>query len=101
MMKDTITLESLQKIMIDKGLAIRAIPMKTRTVVELRHKDQFPSGHAQYLEEFKREMWVEERDVRHGGQFVFESNCATKATIHFSGNKFYHSLEDLLEDLHA
>lgn len=91
-------LDILQKIMIEKGLSIRAIPMANRIVVELRHKDDFPNGHVQYLEEFKREMWVEERQNPHRGQFVVESNCGTRATVKFSGKRFYNSLQDLFKD---
>lgn len=95
------TLEDLQKIMVSNGLTIRAIPVKRRIVVELRHKNDFPNGTLQYLEEFKREMWVEERKNIHGGQFIVESNCGTNATIHFSGKKFYSSLEELIEDING
>ncbi len=87
--------EELAKVMIEKGLAIRAIPMYRRIVVDIRHKEEFPNGHAEYLEEFKREMWVEVRKNKHGGQFVVESNCGTNATVNFSGKKFYDSLDAL------
>lgn len=89
--------EELSKVMIEKGLAIRAIPMDRRIVVEVRHKKEFPNGHAEYLEEFKREMWVEVRKNKHGGQFVVESNGGTNATVKFSGKTFYNSLDDLLK----
>lgn len=92
-------LELLQQIMIENGLAIRAIPKTRRIVVELRHKEEFPDGHAQYLEEFNREMWVEERSNSHGCQFVVERNCGTKSTVEFSGKKFYSSLEELIKDV--
>lgn len=99
MKKDVVTLEDLQRLMVEKGCSIRAIPLMSRVVVELRHKDKFPNGHAQYLEGFNREMWVEERKNAHGGQFVVESNCGTGATIRFSGKKFYTSLEELFDDM--
>ncbi len=89
--------EELAKVMIEKELAIRAIPVCRRIVVEVRHKKEFPNGHAEYLEEFKREMWVEVRENKHGGQFVVESNCGTNAMVNFSGEKFYNSLDDLLK----
>lgn len=92
-------LELLQQLMIENGLAVRAIPPTRRIVVELRHKEEFPDGHAQYLEEFNREMWVEERINSHGGQFVVERNCGTSSTVHFSGKRFYNSLSELIEDV--
>lgn len=88
----------LQKVMIENGLAIRAIPTTSKTVVEIRNKDRFPNGHAQYIEEYKREMWVDERKNNHGGQFVVECNCGTDKTVHFSGKRFYNSIEELIMD---
>lgn len=93
-----IDLNTLQKIMIDNGLAIRAIPIMRRIVVDIRHKNDFPDGHIEYLDEYKREMWVENRKNIHGGQFVVESNCGTQSSISFSGEKFYDSIEELVAE---
>ena len=93
------SLEALQNIMIEKGLAIRAIPLSSRVVVELSHQSEYPNGCAQYLEKFKREMWVEEKKNKHGGQFVVESYCGTGATVKFAARNFYHSLEELIDDI--
>ncbi len=99
-MSENITsLEALQNIMIEKGLAIRAIPLSSRVVVELSHQSEYPNGCAQYLEEFKREMWVEVKKNKYGGQFVVESYCGTNATVRFAGRKFYSSLEELIDDI--
>lgn len=92
-------LNTLQKCMLENGLAIRVVPLMTRIVVDIRHKNEFPNGHAEYLDEYKREMWVENRENIHGGQFIAESNCGTNATITFSGKKFYDSIEELVADL--
>lgn len=92
-------LSTLQKIMVQNGLAIRAVPMMQRIVVDILHKNEFPDGHAEYLEEYKREMWVVNRKNIHGGQFVVESNCGTSAIIHFSNKKFYNSIEELIADI--
>ena len=35
-------LDILQKVMIENGLAIRAIPITSKAVVEIRNKDRFP-----------------------------------------------------------
>lgn len=93
------TIKDLQNLMVEYGLVIRAIPPTARIVVELRHKDKYPNGHAQYLEAFKREMWVEEIENIHAGQFAVEQCRSTTATVHFSGKKFYHSLEELANDM--
>lgn len=100
--KDCIDIEAklkqLQNIMIDNALSIRAIPKTVRDVVELRHKDKYPGGHVEYIDSFKREMWVYERCPRHGGQFVVENNCGTGSMIRFSGKRYYNSLEEVIND---
>lgn len=53
--------------MIENALSVRAIPETVRNVVELKHKDKYPGGRVEYINSFKREMWVYERCPRHGG----------------------------------
>lgn len=89
-------IERLQKIMVEKALSIRAIPKSIRGVVEVRHKEQYPDGHAEYLDRFGREMWVYERQPEHGGQFIVESNCGTSSMVKFYGKRYYNSLEEIV-----
>lgn len=91
-------LEKLQKIMIENALSIRAIPKTVRGVVETIHKEEFPEGHPEYLETFKREMWVYYRHPAHGGQFVVESKCGTGSLVRFPGKRFYDSLEEIIKE---
>lgn len=93
-----VKLEHLQNIMIENALSVRAIPKAVRDVVELRHKDKYPGGRVEYIDSFKREMWVYERYPRHGGQFVVESKCGTGSMIRFSGKRYYNSLEEVIND---
>lgn len=53
--------------MIENALSVRAIPETVRNVVELKHKDKYPGWRVEYINSFKREMWVYERCPRHGG----------------------------------
>lgn len=84
--------------MIENALSVRAIPETVRNVVELKHKDKYPGGRVEYIDSFKREMWVYERCPRHGGQFVVESKCGTGSMIRFSGKRYYNSLEEVIND---
>lgn len=96
--------ERLQDTMVKNALSIRAIPKTIRGVVELRHKDEYPEGRAEFLEDFKREMWVIETKPKHGGQFIVASKCNTHSMVKFQGEKFYNSLEEILneyEDVHC
>lgn len=98
---DVALLERLQEIMVENGLSIRAIPKTIRSIVELRHKNEFPQGHSEYLESFKREMWVYETHPKIGGKFVVESKCGTNSMVRFTGKKFYNSLEEILKEYGA
>lgn len=95
------SLNRLQEIMVEKGLSIRAIPKTIRGTVELRHKNEFPQGHSEYLEPFKREMWVYEEHPKIGGKFVVESKCGTSSMVRFIGKRFYNSLEEILKEYGA
>lgn len=91
-------LEKLQKIMVENGLTIRAIPKTIKDTVELRHSEEYPSGHKEYLLPYGREMWVYERHPINGGRFIVESNCGTNTIVKFYVKKFYESIEEIIED---
>ena len=93
-----VRLEHLQNIMVENALSVRAIPKTVREVVELRHKDKYPGGYVEYIDSFKREMWVYEKYPKHGGQFVVESKCGVGSMIRFSGKRYYNSLEEVIND---
>lgn len=97
-MSDNISLETLGKLMVKHNLAIRAVPMVQRDIVEVRHKDKYPDGVIQYLPDFKREMLVTLRTPKHAGMFVVEKARGTAATVHFGPKKFYRSLEDIVKE---
>ena len=84
--------------MTDNCLCIRVIPKKVRDVVEVHHKDAYPGGHAEFLEEYKREMWIREREPQHAGQFVVASEPNTSSIVMFRSKKFYRSLEEIVAE---
>ncbi len=97
-MAENISLETLGKLMVEHNLAIRAVPMVVRDIVEVRHKDEYPDGVIKYLPEFKREMLVTLRTPKHAGMFVVEKASGTASTVHFGHKKFYRSLEDIVKE---
>lgn len=63
-------LKTLEAIMVENGLIIRAIPKKIRHAFEKEHFEDYPDGEIKYLDEFKREMLVVERTPKNAGKFV-------------------------------
>lgn len=91
-------LKDLEQIMVKHGLSIRAIPEKSRSICELCHKDMYPNGKQMYLPEFGRDMWVIEEENTHAGQFVVEEHCGVSSIVRFSGDRFFNSLEEIMEE---
>lgn len=91
-------IKELEKIMIEHGLVIRAVPKKVRSVFEKQHIDKFPDGKIEYLERYKREVLVVDQVPKNAGKFIIECAESACATIRFSGEKFYDSVEEAVED---
>lgn len=91
--------KELESLMIKHGAVIRAITENERIIVEKRHADQFPNAEIKFLPEFNREMLVEVKPHKHGGQFVLECVKHSGATVKFSGNRFFESLNEVAEYL--
>jgi hypothetical protein len=89
--------QALERIMIQRGLVIRAIPSKVTSVCEARHIDSFPQGTIRYMEQFKRDMLIVERVPRHAGKFIIECDQGTGALVRFSGKQYYDTIEDALD----
>jgi len=92
-------IKELEKIMVSHGVVLRALPKKTRGIYERYHIDKYPHGTIKYLEEYKREMLVIESVPKNAGKFIFECERSTSATVHFSGKKYFDSIEQAIEDL--
>lgn len=92
-------IKELEEIMVSHGVVLRAIPMKVRGIYEIRHRNQFPNARVEYLEDFKREMLIDERTPKNAGKFIFEANQGTGDMVRFHANRFYDSIEEAMEDL--
>lgn len=93
------TVKELERLMVQHSVVIRAIPKSRRIIVEKRHAEEFPNAEIKYLPEFKREMLVEERENKHGGEFVLEIAKHTHCRVDFTGKRFFKSLEEIIEYL--
>ena len=93
------TLVELEKILIEHGVALRAIPAEMYEVYEKAHAEKFPDGQIIYLDEFKRKMLVRKRTPQNAGKFVFEYNCGTGCMVRFSGQQYYDSIEEAIGSL--
>ena len=89
------TFKELEALMVKHGAVIRAITENERII----HADQFPNAKIKFLPEFNREMLVEVKPCKHGGQFVLECIKHSGATVKFSGNRFFGSLDEVAEYL--
>ncbi len=93
------TVEELQQIMIEKGVVIRAIPMKIRGIYEKEKINKYPNGTIQYLPEFKREMLVCESVPQNAGKFIIEQNQGSLSTVKFCGKEYFDTIEDAVKSL--
>lgn len=92
-------LKELEKIMIEYGVVIRAIPMTVREVYAKEHIKKYPNGEIKYLPEYKKEMLVVIRVPQSAGKFVIESAKHTMTQIQFRGIEYFDTIEDAIKSL--
>ena len=92
-------IQELEKIMIEYGVVLRAIPMEIRHIVEKSHIDKYSQGRIEYVDKCKREMLVFETVPKNAGKFVFEYKQGTNGMVSFSGNQFFDSIEEAIQYL--
>ena len=89
--------QELVELMFKHGLVIRAIPSTKADIMEVRHKDRFPEGKAEYLEDFNREMWVVVHNNSLGGKFIVETVRHQDSVVRFTRlSHTYDSIEDII-----
>lgn len=90
--------ETIQKIMVDYGVVIRAIPMVERFVLEVCHKDQYPEGKVVMMgKPFNREMLVFEKPLHHAGKFIVAFANNTMSTVRFDGKHYFDTIDDVID----
>ena len=93
------TVVELEKIMIEHGVTLRAIPTEVYGVYEKTHAEEFPDGQILYLDRFKQEMVIVKRIPENAGKFIFKRNCDTASAVRFEGQRYYDSIEEAIEAL--
>jgi len=93
------TIQELEKIMVQYGVAIRAIPQTVISVYEASHIDQYPEGHLEFLEGYGREMLIVQKTPHKAGKFVIIPDNGTSTSVSFACEPFYDSIEDAVDAL--
>lgn len=92
-------INELERLMIDEGLVIRAIPLKIREIYEVRHKDKYPDGRIEYLAEYKRKMLIVEREPENAGKFLITRGWGTLSTVKFQNDPYFDTIEEAVNYL--
>ena len=92
-------IKELEKMMVEHGLVLRAIPMKVTHVFDTYHADKYPQGTIKYMEEYGREMVVVEKVPENAGKFVVEQVRNTGRTVRFKEDRFFDSIEDIVTNI--
>lgn len=97
-LKNSMTMIELQNIMMEHGLVIRAIPKIETMVMETRHIDKYPDGEIKFLEDYKREMLVVEKELSLGGKFIITQAKHQLASIQFEKKNVFNSIEKCINN---
>ena len=99
-----VTVAELEKIMIEKCIAIRAMPKEVRGIYEKSNfkrfsKDKkYTSCEIKYLKDFKREMCVVKSIPKGAGKFVIEQAKSNMSDVNFHGI-YFDSIEDAVKSI--
>lgn len=103
MKNEKIDLEKFTNRLIELGVSIRAIPMETKSTIEVRNAKYFPDYKIEikYLPEFKREMAIitKQVDKKIAGKFLLKIKCGTSGDVRFDTKKIYNSIEEIYNDV--
>jgi hypothetical protein len=103
-------LKTLERLMIERGLTIRAIPKEYKETWSKyadncneckRNKDNDKKMNRTCVMEFNnnKEFCVFTRKPKNGGKFLIVDNCGNGSMIRFDGKKYFDSINDIIEDL--
>lgn len=94
-------LKELERLMIEHGLVIRAIPCETTRILEAYHKDNYPDGVVYYDERFKRDMLKVTKKNSQGGKFIITQKPTQDTIINYWGKPvvFYDSIEEAVNSI--
>lgn len=94
--ENEMTIGELETAMKQHALAIRAIPEKVISVYETSHKDEYPDGHIEYIDKYKREMLIVETAPATAGKFITVKQDTTNSNVNFAGLPSYDTIKEAI-----
>lgn len=91
------TIKELEKIMIEYGITIRAIPHYDRSTIDIRHKAQYPNAIEYFDPRFHRNMLRTKKENCHAGEFMVVKNTDTCEIVSFFKPKYFNSIEEAIQ----
>ena len=90
----TMTIQELERDMVEYGIVIRAIPHYNTSTVEVRHKDIYPEGVEYFDPRFNRKMLKVTKTNHHGGKYIITKQTDTGQMVSFYNPRYFDSVED-------
>lgn len=87
-------IKTLETIMQEYGIVIRAIPNKIRRVYDKYHIKDFPDAELKYIEQFGRMMCVVMETPKHAGKFIVERAPHTYTDVRFLKEQYFDTIEE-------
>lgn len=88
------TMQELEKVMMEYGIVIRAIPYYHTSIFEVQHKEKYPDAVEYFDPRFKRNMLKVTEPNHHGGKFIITKQAHTGQEVSFYKPKYFDSVED-------
>lgn len=92
------TMQELEKIMVEYGIVIRAIPHYNTRTVEVLHKDIYPDAVEYFDPIFNRKMLKITNINHHGGKFIITRKTDTAQKVSFYKPIYFDSVEDAMNE---
>lgn len=93
------TMQELERLMVEYGIVIRAIPHYHTSTIDVRHKGQYPEEVEYFDPRFNRNMLKIKEANHHGGKFIITKMTFTGVTVPFYDQKYYDSIEEAVTAL--
>lgn len=87
-------MQELEKVMVEYGIVIRAIPYYHMSTFEVQHKDRYPEGIEYFDPRYNRNMLKVKKANHHGGKFIIAQQTDTSQMVPFYKVRYFDSIED-------
>lgn len=92
-------MQELERVMVEYGIVIRAIPHYDTSTIEVQHKEQYPEAVEYFDPRFNRNMLRVKKANHHGGKFIITKMTFTGGMVSFYDPKYYDSIEEAVKTL--